>query len=255
MPSRALPLVLIALLAGCGASEPDRVRAAAQDYVRAILDGDGAAACELLAGPARREAAELGVGGCEAALDGVTADLDADERDRILAVVEDDSRFDVGIEGDEATAIIDTARGDVGDRIVDLVRIDGDWVIAMLDGGQTVAAGLPRDCLLGIDDVQINDLGPEIGDSEALPASLAVLAEGAQELVEIFDDGDGIVARLVSYTKEEEASAFVPDALEGEPLGEIPEGEERTAAYGNILLVAYRNADTLDAVERCIRGG
>lgn len=120
---------LVLLAAGCGGSDPDEV---VRDYLEAVVERDGARACDQLAeglreeierAPAAREAGRSCADVMELAA-GLNPGLTTEDIDDVDVDVEQD--------GDEATARLENPL--VGsEQTLDLVREDGDWKIATLE--------------------------------------------------------------------------------------------------------------------------
>ena len=112
----AVALASVALLAACGGSSPEEV---VDEYLQAVLDGDGAKVCELLSDEARQAAEREATAAesCEQALDIVTKEVPAGLEQ---AIEEDDVKV---------TEDGDTARAEIydGAYAVELEKEDGDW--------------------------------------------------------------------------------------------------------------------------------
>ncbi len=114
----AVALVSVAVLAACGGSSPEEV---VDEYLQAVLDGDGAKVCELLSDEAREavEQEATAAESCEQAVEVMTQDAPAGlER----AIREDDVKV---------TEDGDTARAEIydGAYAVELRKDGGDWVV------------------------------------------------------------------------------------------------------------------------------
>jgi hypothetical protein len=129
VPEVRLVLALIAALsvAGCGSDE-SRARSVVKDYLAGIGESDGEKACSKLTGDAKRELVEkinatvpeFGVATCPDAIFTLGENLGADEAQTLK-----DAEVRVQLDGDRGTA---EAVGGSGD--VDLVKSDGEWLIA-----------------------------------------------------------------------------------------------------------------------------
>ena len=114
----AVTLASVALLAACGGSSPEDV---VDEYLQAVLDGDGAKVCELLSDE-EREAVEreaTAAESCEQAIEVITRQVPAGLEQAIE-------------EGDvKVTEDGDRARADIydGAYVVELEKDGGDWVV------------------------------------------------------------------------------------------------------------------------------
>lgn len=120
-----VPLLVVGFALGaCGGdSEEDAVREAVEEFVAAVRDGDGAAACELLTDEALETA---GGARCERAL-GRIGD----------AVAPEVEITDIRVQGDRATAEAGAAGGgedEVRSQPLDFVKEDDEWKIASFGG-------------------------------------------------------------------------------------------------------------------------
>jgi hypothetical protein len=122
----------MAAAVGCGASDEEQVRSTVEDYVEAVVDGDGDRACELMTGRARRAAlaaaALTGGGGCA----GVMGRLSEFYDDGELRAMREFEIEAVRIEGDRAEVTVSEALDD-GEETV-LRKVEGEWLIDEEDG-------------------------------------------------------------------------------------------------------------------------
>jgi hypothetical protein len=127
------PTVLLAalalLIAGCGGSDPDE---AVREYLDAIVDQDGEAACEQLTDELRTDiedapAVRATGRSCADVMElaaGLNPDLGADDVEDLDIEVEED--------GDQASATFENPL--VGrEETIDLVEVDGEWRISTLE--------------------------------------------------------------------------------------------------------------------------
>ncbi len=114
----AVALASVALLAACGGSSPEEV---VDEYLQAVLDGDGAKVCELLSDEAREavEQEATAAESCEKAIEVMTKEVPAGFKQ---AVEEDDVKV---------TEDGDTAKAEIYDAayVVELKKDGGDWVV------------------------------------------------------------------------------------------------------------------------------
>lgn len=117
---------MLALTAGCGGSNRDQARAAAEDYVEALQDGDAEAACELLTRGAANELEDRTGGDCGAAMNELFAALEAQG-----GSLEDVQVDEVNAAGQVATA---TFTGSLGKATTELSKENGDWKLSSAPG-------------------------------------------------------------------------------------------------------------------------
>ena len=126
----ALRRVLIALaavlaVAGCSGERDAEVATATEDFFAAVVDGDGAAACELLA-PSTRSELESSSG--RPCADAVLEEVNAA-----------DSTPEVAVYGD-------AARARVGSETAFLALLDGGWQVTAAGCSAAATEDLPYDC-------------------------------------------------------------------------------------------------------------
>ena len=122
----ALPAGL--LLSGCAGTQDEPAGSAARGLLAATHDGDGAAACDLLAPAARSELEQSSGKPCE------TAILEEDLGDG---------------SGDLQVAVYDTAaQVRTGTDTVFLSRFDGEWLV--IGAACTRVPDRPYDCSIGL---------------------------------------------------------------------------------------------------------
>jgi hypothetical protein len=125
-----LVMGLALLAAGCGggSSAEDVVR----DHLAAIVDQDGAQACDLLTDDLRRdiERAPAALPAGRSCADVMT--LAAGLNPGLTAEDVDDLAIEVEESGDEAVASLENPLSRRSET-VDLVKVDGDWRIATLE--------------------------------------------------------------------------------------------------------------------------
>jgi hypothetical protein len=120
-------LTMLPLVAGC-ASSPHRttVSTAAVSFVQALAEGDGSAACDLLAPDAQKSASGATGTACE---------------DAIISIEDDDTTIGgVQVWGDAAQV-------HVGTDVLFLRRLSGKWLVSAA-GCEPQAEG-PYDCKVG----------------------------------------------------------------------------------------------------------
>jgi hypothetical protein len=116
------------LASGCAGSQDDAATAAAQDLLGAVRDGDGAAACRVLAPAAADELEKSSGEPCERAI------LEEDLGDG---------------SGDARVEVFDTmAQVRVGADTVFVSRYDGRWRVVA--AACTPVPGRPYDCSIGL---------------------------------------------------------------------------------------------------------
>ena len=136
MPLHALPrhaaaavgFSLAFLLAGCGGAQDQPAASAATGFLAAAEDGDGAAACDLLA-PAASDELEK------------TAGVPCPE-----AVLEED--LAAGSGGVRVEVFDTTAQAVVGSETLFLSRFDGRWLV--IAAACTPVPERPYDCSIGL---------------------------------------------------------------------------------------------------------
>ena len=125
-----LVLAALALLtAGCGGSDAEDV---VRDYFTAIVEQDGATACDQLTEELRREierapAARAAGRSCADVMDlaaGLNPGLSAEDVENLDVAVEED--------GDQAVASLENPLVR-SQQTIDLVKVDGDWKISTLE--------------------------------------------------------------------------------------------------------------------------
>ncbi len=118
MRGLAVALASVALLAACGGSSPEDV---VDEYLKAVLDGDGAKVCELLSDEAREavEQEATAAESCESAIKVMTREVPAGFKQAVE-------------EGDvKVTEAENTAKAEIYDGVyaVELEKDGGDWVV------------------------------------------------------------------------------------------------------------------------------
>lgn len=115
-----LLVAAVIVVAGCGGDdEQDDVRAQVDAFRSALVDGDGAAACDLMTTQAQDVYANIGKSGtCEGGFEQVTKALDPKDYE---SEIETD---DVSIDGDRATV---SPGG--GEAPIALVKSGDEWLI------------------------------------------------------------------------------------------------------------------------------
>lgn len=126
----ALRRLLIALavaltVTGCSGERDTDVAAATEDFFAAVADGDGAAACGLLAPSTRSELESSSGAPCA---DAVLEEVNAA-----------DSTPEVAVYGD-------AARARVGSETAFLALLDGDWQVTAAGCSAPATQDLPYDC-------------------------------------------------------------------------------------------------------------
>jgi hypothetical protein len=147
MPRRALVLVLLALLAGCGAEraaapqhdkakDTAAVQARVSAYLKHMLAGDGAGACAQFTPEYRRDADARGtaggIGTCAEVIsfygEAVTDTLPA----AFTAMASDPKRVIVTVTGDRAQAAMRSPDGGPSIKQATLRRVGSQWLIDSL---------------------------------------------------------------------------------------------------------------------------
>ena len=132
MVARLTTLVLAALAllaAGCGGTDPDDV---VRDYFTAIVEQDGAAACDQLSDELRTDieqapAARAAGRSCADVMElaaGLNPGLSPEDVEDLDVEIEED--------GDEAVATLENPLVR-SQQTIDLVKVDGDWKISTLE--------------------------------------------------------------------------------------------------------------------------
>ena len=118
----------LVLLAGCAGTQDSATGSVAEQLVEAVRDGDGAAACDLLAPPTRSELESSSGSPCEEAI------LEEDLGDG---------------SGDVRVEVYDTsAQVRLGGDTMFLSRYDGHWLVVA--AACTPVPGRPYDCSIGL---------------------------------------------------------------------------------------------------------
>jgi Domain of unknown function (DUF4878) len=116
------------LLAGCGQSDSDKIKDAVRNYIQAVLDDNGKAACDLLTGDAAKQfvdkvKAQVKTADCATAFKTEAGTLTEDEK----AVYRSAVLKGVTINGDKA---ITTVQFTGVSKDISLQKVNGDWKIS-----------------------------------------------------------------------------------------------------------------------------
>lgn len=131
MRTRPLLVVLLALaVAGCGGASGDDAAAVAEDWLTAVRDADGAAACELMLPSARAGLLDKYLKGqrdtsCEAVVKGYRARLTDEKLDAIL---DGGLEFDGEIEKDRIGVFPAVEKYQF--EVILMQREDDEWKVA-----------------------------------------------------------------------------------------------------------------------------
>jgi Domain of unknown function (DUF4878) len=127
----ALALAALAagsVLAGCGQSDTDKIKDAVRNYIQAVLDDNGKAACDLLTGDAAKQfvdkvKAQVKTADCATAFKTEAGTLTDEEK----AVYRSAVLKGVTINGDKA---ITTVQFTGVSKDISLEKANGDWKIS-----------------------------------------------------------------------------------------------------------------------------
>ena len=242
----AYALVGLGVLASsCGSeSDQDQIKGTVQDYINATADGNGEDACDEFTGPAKRELIELAQAAvdtveCEEAVETLAGLLGDEEKDQLKNAVSDEADIRVTVKGDRARVQI---RGATQAPL--LVKIDGDWKINTLgfEGAKTAI-----DCIRDAGVGRVEEIDPGFP-----PTGVDAILGGSDEAVEILAGGT-IRAVVVSYSDPGAAQDNLTAAQSAIPSDFIRDPAEQIEAYGNSIVIKYRDGPETDAAVKCAR--